>query len=536
MTVPRELMPLTEAPPLSNGTDELTPLKIALKRHDYKKLFNFVKDAWHVVEPETPFVENWHLHILCEVLEDVYFGRKKRVIINVPPGTLKSLLVSVFFPAWIWSMNPKWKVLTAAYGAHLTTRDNLRVRDVVQSPWFQTYFRVKMEEDQNTKTRYNTTARGWRIATSVGGVGTGEHPNLIIVDDALTAAQAESEPERTTANTWFDRTLSTRGQVIDCAIVVIGQRLHEEDLPGYLMKKDPEGWHTVILPMRYVAEKPAKGDDPGYKPDPRDPRAPGFKAPATCSEGLQKILNEYSGPTGEGALLMPQLFSEKKVRQLEVDLGPYGASGQLQQKPSPEGGGLFPSNCWKYINRDELPVRRLAARGWDAAATEAGGDWTSGVKISMELVQKKDERNRMQWVRSGRIFVEDVQHVQYAPDGVDALILSTAKADGKDVIVREEKDPGAAGVSVINARTKLLVGFDYEGVTISGSKVVRSKPYRIQVLAGNVYLVRADWNSGYTRELAMFPTAKNDDQVDGSSTAFNAVVDMEVPQEDWVVW
>ena len=138
-----------------------------------QSLYAYVKAAWPLVEPspsnESTFQENWHLQELCDVLQDVYYGKIKRVIINVPPGTLKSLLVEVFFPTWVWAKNAKKRFMTASYGAHLTMRDNLRARQIIESPWYQERWPVMLMEDQNTKTRYNTTDHGWRIATSVNG-------------------------------------------------------------------------------------------------------------------------------------------------------------------------------------------------------------------------------------------------------------------------------------------------------------------------------------------------------------------------------
>src|SRR6185369_7915690 len=145
----------------------------------------------------------------------------------------------------------------------------LRVRDIVESKWYQDRFPLKLNEEQNTKIRYNTEKGGWRIATSVGGAGIGEHPDFINIDDAATAQQAESDAERKTVQEWFDRTISPRGITRrNLVVIVVGQRLHQEDLPGYLLKR--EGWSHVCFPMRYVPTRPAKDDDPGYTADPRD--------------------------------------------------------------------------------------------------------------------------------------------------------------------------------------------------------------------------------------------------------------------------
>jgi predicted phage terminase large subunit-like protein len=222
--------------------------------------------------------------------------------------------------------------------------------------------------------------------------------------------------------------------------------------------------------------------------------------------------------TEDGALLWPKLLPEEKVRQLEIDLGPYGTAGQLQQRPAPEGGGLFQRDWFKIVDASPAQARRV--RGWDTAGTEGGGDWTVGVRIA--------EYN-------GQFFVEDVIRGQWGPSGVDMVMLQTTKLDGLKCAQREEREGGSAGKAVIAARAKALVGYDYQEVPISGSKIVRSKPYRSQCAAGNVFLVRGEWNEPYISELCTFPTGRHDDQVDGSSAAFNAVL-LEPALDGSLVW
>lgn len=453
----------------------------------------FVQKTWDIVEPNRPLSWNWHLDELCTVLEGVTAGTYKRVLINVSPGTMKSLLVSVFWPAWEWATNAKLRYLTASYGSHLTIRDNLRLRDIVRSPWYAAHFSLEFSSDQNAKERFNTTEGGWRIATSVGGVGTGEHPDRIIIDDPITAQQARSKTELQSANDWFDGTVSSRGVTRDTAIVVVMQRLDENDLAGHLLNKG--GWEHVCWPMRYEPSRPKTDKDAGHTADKRDPR------------------------TEAGQLFWPELFTEEKVRQLELDLGPYGTAGQLQQRPSPEGGGLFKREWFRIV--DAAPAVARRARGWDTAGTQDAGDWTVGVKIA----ETKDT-----------FFIEDVTRGQWGPDGVDKTMRLTAEMDGVKCAQREEKEGGSAGLAVVAARAKALKGFDYAGVSISGDKVTRAKPFRAQCEAGNVLLVRGEWNEAYIRELCNFPVGKNDDQVDGSSCAFNAVLLEPVPEPEWVTW
>lgn len=458
----------------------------------------FILKTWHLVEPTVPFVDNWHIDELCNVLEAVTRGELERVIINEPSGTSKSLIISVFWPAWEWANDASLRYLTASYGSHLTIRDNLRVRDIVNSEWYQKHYGVAFVGDQNVKEFFKTTDGGWRFATSVGGAGTGEHPDRIVIDDPLTAAQARSKEFLSRATEWFDNTVSSRGVTRDVRIVVIMQRLHVKDLTGHLLGKG--GWEHVCWPMRYEPFRPKTDQDAGHTPDKRDPR------------------------TEPGALFWPSLFPERKVRQLEIDLGPYGAAGQLQQRPAPEGGGLFKREWFKFVQASPRRARR--ARGWDTAGTEEDGDYTAGVRIA--------EANDL-------FYVEHVVRGQFSPAGVDSVMKLTAELDTIDVVQREEKEPGASGKAVVGARSKLLKGYDYKFVATSGDKVTRAKPYRAQCEAGNVYLVRTGdpvldaWIEPYIAELCSFPTGDNDDQVDGSSASFNAVLLEPIP-DDNMVW
>ena len=457
----------------------LRQIRQEVQRRTWKRsLAEFIKRAWEIVEPSKEYKHNWHIDVLCQQLEKVSRGEIKRLLINVPPGTMKSLTVSVFWPAWEWASQPELRYLTASYSSHLTIRDNLKVRSIVTSEWYRGAFGVQMDEEQNAKMLFKNTNGGWRVASSVGGPGTGEHPDRIIIDDPLTADQARSEVERLTVREWFDQTVSTRGVTRDTAIVVVMQRLHEDDLAGHLIERG--GWNHICWPMRYEIKQK---NNPLFKPDVLDQR------------------------TEVGQLLWPDLFTEKIVRQLELDLGPYGTAGQLQQRPAPEGGGLFKREWFKLV--DAAPQMARRARGWDTASTEGAGDYTVGVKISES---------------KGIFYIEDVARGQWGPAGVDAVMKQTAQMDGARCGVREEREGGSSGKAVIDARVKTLVGFDYRGVTVSGDKVTRARPFRAQCEAGNVMLVRGAWNEEYLREISVFPAGKHDDQVDGSSCAFNAVL------------
>ena len=462
-----------------------------------ESLIKFCEAAWPIVEPGQTFKDNWHLHVLCHKLEQTlgfHEGPKPRkLIINVPPGTAKSLVVNVMFPAWVWAKNARARFFLASYGQHLSMRDNQRCRVLIESQWYQDRWHVVLQDDQNAKGRYNTNVFGWRIATSVAGVGTGEHPDFILIDDPTSATQADSDTEREGVNNWFDQTIAAR-QGRDPVIIVVMQRLHVRDLCGHLIPRG--GWELLSFPMRYEKCSCTPTDKCAYHK--ADENWPGP--------------NALDQRTTDGELLFPAMYPEEKVKELETNLGADGVAAQLQQRPNRSGGKLFQRSWFKFIERAALPAGIRWCRGWDTAASEGKGDYTAGVKMGL--------------ARDGRIFIADVNRGQWSPANVDAQMLASAKLDGRSCMLREEKEPGASGVAAINAHKALFRAFDYAGVNLGQSKVIRAKPFRAQAEAGNVYLVQGSWNDEYLQELADFDGAglMHDDQVDGTSCAYNALV------------
>lgn len=453
-----------------------TPVSVLLAEHDRRKehapllksLMAFTEAAWSQVEPYVKFRTNWHIEALADALERVTKGETKRLICNVPPGCMKSLLCSVFWPCWEWASQPHLRYLCASHSDALAIRDNLRVRDIVTSDWYRERFPLRLVDFQREKRLFTSVQGGFRQAVGVSGQATGIHPDRIIVDDPLRLHDAHSDAERERVLHWFDRSIATRGLVRDVRVVIIMQRLHENDLSGHLLERG--GWDHICFPMR-------------FEPDRADP------------------LDQRTEPD---QLLWPSMFSESTVARLETDLGPYGTAGQLQQRPAPEGAGLFQRDWFELV--DALPADAQRCRGWDTAATPGGGDWTVGVKIAQN---------------NGHYYIEDVRRGQLSAAAVDSLIAQTTALDGKRCKQREEQEPGSSGKAVIAARARTLAGFDYGGVATTGQKVVRAGPFRAQAQAGNVKILRAPWTAAYLDELETFPVGVHDDQIDASSCAFN---------------
>jgi predicted phage terminase large subunit-like protein len=461
----------------------LEEVMIALDRLKCKdSLAEFVKRAWHLIEPATPLVWGQVLDVMCKELEQIFFdpGFQPRLLMNVPPGTMKSILVSVMFPAWVWTIKPSESFTGAAHEQGLAIRDARKMRIIVESDWYQARWPLKLSIDANAKTLFENEKRGFRQAMPFGSL-TGRRSNYVLIDDPLSAEDANSEAAIKEAERIFRETLPTRINNDQSAIIVIMQRLAQSDTSGLILEhKTNYGYKTLILPMRFEADRA----------DPKDWR------------------------TVDGELLFPERYSERAVSALEEILGPYGAAGQLQQRPQPRDGGLF-NRAW-FKTLDAMPNDLTLCRGWDlAATTNQTSAFTAGVLMGIS--------------RDGKIVICDLVHGRWTPDGVYTVVNQAAQSDGTHVRQSISKDPGQAGIAQVNQFSKNLAGYDVRFSPESGDKILRALPLSAQVESGNVYLLKGDWNKAFLDELCMFPGSKYKDITDASSRAYAELLKMTKP-------
>ena len=242
--------PARPAKPVNGVAAGEARLLDAILRQD---LASFTAKVFHTVDPGTRYLDNWHVHLICEYLAACSRGEITRLVINLPPRHLKSICVSVAWPAWLMGHDPAARIMAASYSRELSVRHALDFRLVLASPWYRRLFPgLCVAPDQNEKHRLQTTARGHRIATSVGGAATGEGAGVLIVDDPHNPRQALSAAMRESALDWFDQTYSSRlDDKKRGVIVVVMQRLHERDLTGHLLAKG--GWEHLCLPRPSAA-------------------------------------------------------------------------------------------------------------------------------------------------------------------------------------------------------------------------------------------------------------------------------------------
>jgi len=402
---------------------------------------------------------------------------------------MKSLTTRVFWPIWEWIHNPSYRFIGASYAESLALRDNRRARLVFESDWFRSLWGdyLWMSTDQHAKGRFENNYRGWMQATSVKGMSTGERGDRFVIDDAHNVKQAESDAERESTLQWFSEVVPTRlNDLGKSAIIVIMQRVHEEDVSGYILRNEL-GYTSLILPMEYEPER-AYVNKIGFSDRRRE-------------------ANE---------LLWPERFSREDVDELKQQFrawgGTYAEAGQLQQRPAPREGGLFKVDELEIV--DYVPDTPVASiRAWDKAGTKGGGAYTAGV-----LIHKLPD---------GRFCIADVQRGQWSAATREQKIKDTAERDAESEFgaptIWIEAEPGSGGKESAESTVRNLAGYNVrvDRVSGQGSKELRAAPLAAQIEMGNVVLVKGKWNREYVEEFRNFPSGRYADQVDASSMGFN---------------
>lgn len=451
----------------SNLSRELLK-KAAEKALCEKHLYYFVKLGWRHVDP-AELIDDWHIKVICDELEGLWHSDTLRLIINIPPRCLKSTICSVFFPVWCWIQDPATKLLTGSYAQSLATRDTTKSRNLIKSNWFQELWgeSFKFSTDQNQKTYYKNSENGERISFSVGGALTGAGGDIIIIDDPINAMDANSLVKRDHVNTWFSESLTTRlNDPATGRILVIMQRLHQQDLTGYLISDPNTSYKQIILPMRYEGDK-----------------------------------NEYDARKNVGEILTLR-HTDKTLSQLESDLGSYATAGQLQQRPSPREGGIIKNKWVKYYL--ELPKVKKWSWSWDTAIKEG---------------QQNDYSVGTLWAEceDGYYLVDMYRAKLEYPELRNQVRILYEKQNCSEVLV-EDKASGQQIVQDFKRIGKMPVI-----PMIPGKDMPRSKLERVELISplfesGKVYFPRDQkWVSSIVDELVNFPNAAHDDIVDSIS-------------------
>ena len=480
------------------------------------KLTDFIKQAWHVIEPGQPYLHNWHISAIAAHLEAItdeqmiddrqYYNR---LLINVPPGAMKSLLVNVLWPAWEWGPKnmPYMRYVCASHAMPLAIRDSIKMRRLVTSEWYQKRWgdRVTITGDQNEKIKYETTATGFRQAVAMSGM-TGARGDRVIIDDPHSVASAASEAERSTTIETFEQAIPTRLNNPDkSAIIVIMQRLHEEDVSGVILEKQL-GYDHIMIPME-------------YDPDRAMPTMLGWEDPRTF----------------KGQLFFPRRFPRHVVVRDKRIMGKYAASGQFQQLPTPEDGGIIKRKHWNLWDSIQYPAFDHVIASLDTAMTEkkendpsamtVWGIWTDDPKTHAtrminrdghmtHVIRTYDEREvppRIMLMHAWSKHLEMPELITEVAQTCLRWKVSTLLIENKTV-----------GLPVARELRRMYSGKHF-GVQLEdpGSIDKMARLYSVQHLfeEGLVYCPDKAWADEVISQCMRFPKAKHDDLVDTVSMA-----------------
>ena len=445
----------------------------ALLRNDFRA---FVHRTFLTLAPGQTFVDSWHLHAIARQLERVRVGDCRRLIINLPPRSLKSIMASVAFPAFVLGRDPTRKLICVSYSADLAKKHSNDFRAVLESPWFRAAFPgTRIGPFKNTEAEIELTQRGFRLATSVGGTLTGRGGDVLIIDDPLKPDDAYSESKRKAANVWFTNTLLSRlDDKRAGAIIVVMQRVHMDDLSGFLLAQS-DAWEVLSLPAiaEHDGEVPTWGD----------------------RIHLRKA----------GDVLSPEREPLSVLEAMKLQIGSDAFCAQYQQQPTPPGGSMV-KRTWlkRYTESPPAGERLITLQSWDTASK--GGpdnDWS----VCTTWIVTKDKR----W------FLTDLWRGKADYPTLKAKVLALAKYAGAQCVLVEDAGAGTALVQELKSQISGIIG-----VKPIGDKISRMAVATAKLEAGQVYLpVRATWLADLEAELFAFPGSRHDDQCDSISQALD---------------
>ena len=492
-----------------------------LDQLDYEdSLYKFLRAGWKHIDP-APWKDGWAVEAVAEHLQAVVDGDIRRLIVNIPPRMAKSSLCSVALPAWTWAQRhntltsgPGVRFLHASYAYPLSIRDSRTCRQLIQSPWYQSFWgkRFKLRADQNAKVRFGNDKGGERLITSVGPGGTGEGGSIIVVDDPNAAGEVTSEATVETTIDWWDGTMSTRHNDPNTgAFIVVQQRLGEDDLTGHILSKDVGEWTHLCLPMHYDPERSY------YTPI-------GWKDPRT----------------EPGELLWPERFDDDAVSALERSLGPFRAAGQLEQRPEPAGGGVIKREWWQLWEADAFPPMDYIMASLDTAYTTKTMNDASALTVwGVFMPPEKAAASRMigpdgRPIYFDRAYIEGSPKVMLMAAWNKRLelhelvheVAATCKRTKCDKILIEAK---AAGISVGQELRRLYSGENFSVQLFDPkSQDKLSRLYSVQHIfaEGMIYAPDRKWADEVITQVGQFPAGKFDDLVDTVSQALRHLRDL----------
>jgi predicted phage terminase large subunit-like protein len=522
-------------------------------------LIEFVKAAWPSID-SAPYQGSWAIDALAEHLQAVTEGQIRRLLVNFPPRAGKTSVASICFPAWTWARQeisflsgPQVRFLCGSYNHDLALANSNMTRRLILSPWYQSLWGKKftLRSDQNTKTKFDNTAEGTRLSTSVGGSLLGIGGDIVVIDDPhnVSTGGIESEAERRTALEWWREISTTRlNDPKRSPIVVIMQRLHEDDVAGHILSSEwSSDWTHLNLPMAYDWQRHCV-TVLGWQ-DPRGLDDDGEPLVVRTSDGARVPRDAHAANVLEeerqGALMWPERFGPAEVEKMRAELGPYLASGRLDQMPAPKGGGIFKRSWWQLWEEKLFPPMSYVVASLDSAFTKKESNDPSALTVWGVFTDKESGQRRIMLVHAFRKFLEmhgdptprlveetvqigdSAQIVKWkylqwrrrvsAKWGLVEWVADTCRWFHVHDLLIEAK---ASGLSVAQEMQRLH-GREGWGIRLinpkGGDKYARALSVVPLFSQGLIYSPDRDWAEMVMTELANFPYGRRDDLVDSTS-------------------
>jgi predicted phage terminase large subunit-like protein len=439
----------------------------ALLRTD---LASFIAKIFAQVAPGVTYLSNWHINAIAWYLQLVAAGQIKRLLITMPPRSLKSIATSVAFPAWILGRDPSRRVVCISYASELAVKHANDCRAVMEADWYQALFpRTRIHRRKNTEHEVRTSQNGYRLATTTGGTLTGRGGNIIIIDDPIKASEAASEQIRAKVNAWFDESLLSRlDNKTEDAIILVMQRLHVDDLAGHVLQKG--GWVHLNLPAISEFESSIQtGPNQHYL------------------RRLGEVLHQAREP-------------KSVLDELKIAMGSSAFSAQYQQAPVPPGGNMIRWEWFEtYAEMPPLGPNEKIVTSWDTASkpTELA-DYTVGITFQ---------------TAGEHIFIRNVVRERLDYPSLVRRVLAERERWKPTALLIEDKGSGTSLIQDLRSRFVPVIP-----ILPEGDKIIRMSAQSAVIESGAVYLPkRADWLDDFRAEIIAFPYGQFDDQVDALS-------------------
>jgi len=449
----------------------------------------FAARCFHDLNPQAELAMNWHIEVIGAKLTAVREGKIQRLIINLPPRYLKSLLASTAFPAWCLGHDPSAQILCVSYAQDLADKLARDCRSMMTIPWYRRIFPTRLAPHRQAVQEFVTTGGGFRLATSNGGVLTGRGADIILIDDPLKPEEALSDAQRQAANDWFDHTLYSRqNDKRRSAIVIIMQRLHEDDLVGHVLAQEP--WEVVRFPA--IAE-------------------------ADEAHEIETIWGPRCFTRRQGEALHPEREPLDTLEHIRRTVGEYNFAGQYQQTPAPLGGGLVKEDWFKRYAANERaePFDRIG-QSWDTAN---------------KATELSDFSVCTTWgIRGKNLFLLNVLRRRLEYPALKRAVREQQSLFNANVVLIEDKASG----------TQLIQELIAEGCSAVSrykpecDKIMRLHAQTAMIENGFVHLPEtATWLAEYLHEMTVFPKGKHDDQVDSTAQFLDW---FKTPMSNWGIF